>query len=189
MNILLPKNESDINGFIHKLKKLKVSCSESSYVDNANCVYAIKPSLDMHFHSNSSANQWLNVSFPRNKVLLTHYSYQAPSYSQSYWRGPRSWIFRGLNEKNEWIPLDDVFNEGPNSDHGVLTRKVNQSAAFSAFSIQMYGINYYNDASLRVYKIDFFGSIDPPFGYVRSLVCRRRGFLNVACLIMNTASS
>ena len=170
MNILQPKNNSDINGFIHKVKHLKVSCNESSCADGVHCNNAINPSIDIHFCSKSAQNQWMNVSFPKNKILLTHYSYQAPSYDDIGWRGPKSWIFRGLNEMNEWIDLDVVDNEGPDFDHGVLTRSVNQSGLFSAFSLQMYGINYYGNQQLRVYKIDFFGSIDPPIGYIKS--CR-----------------
>ena len=189
MNVLLPKNDSDINGFIHKIKALEKTCSSSSSMDGLGCYRAIKNSYDNYFCSVDFENQWMNVSFPKNRILLTHYSYQAPSYSKTWHRGPKSWIFRGLNEKNEWVDLDVVDKEGPDISYGVLTRRVNQSGIFSSFSIQMYGVNYYGEYKFRVYKIDFFGSIDPPFGYIKSCKCKKHNIPNVICLLMNAVTS
>ena len=188
MNILLPKNSSDINGFIHKVKRLKVTCEQSSTIDGAVCNNAIDPLEDYYFCSNNSANQWMNISFPRNRILLTHYSYQSPIYSAEWRKGPKSWVFRGLNEKKEWVDLDVVDNEAPKISNGIITRNINKSSLFSAFSLQMYGTNYYEENNLRINKIDFFGSISPPFGYYKSCICKKYQISRLICLCMNIIS-
>ena len=175
MNILVPNNSSDIFGFIHRIKNLNVSCKASSEENsNYDCLKAINPNEKIHFHSADILNQWINVTFNRNKILLTHYSIQAPNSNLSYhWCGPQSWIFRGLNEKGEWIDLDNVTNSGISEALSVVTRSINESNLYRSFSVQMYGLNYFDNPSLRIYKIDFFGSIDPPPGCFKTIACKQ----------------
>ena len=175
MSILQPNNATDIYGFIHKYKKFGVKCSSLTQEnDEFSCLNAITPSINKHFHSGSFANQWMNVSLIKRKILLTHYSIQSPNRTEGSWWGPPiSWIFRGMKENGEWIDIDNVANSGISSSLSIITRKVNDSTPFKSFSIHMYG-NGYSDQTLRIYKIDFFGAIDPPLGYFKSLYCKRK---------------
>ena len=170
-----PTNTSDIHGLIYKAL-LSVNCSSSSQESQKySCLNAINPLVALHYHSGESANQWMNVSIINDKIKITHYSIQTPNLAESSaWCAPKSWVFRGMKENGEWITLDDVANSGLSKSLLVLTRKVNANARFKAFSLQMYGENYCSNPSLRIYKIDFFGTVNPEICNCRSYVCRHK---------------
>ena len=65
-NFVLPSNQSDINGFIHKINNIYVTCDASGEETELYCCEnAIDTGVDNHFHSGIHENSWLQVSFPK----------------------------------------------------------------------------------------------------------------------------
>ena len=153
----VPLNSSDINGIIHKLKNVKVTCkSIEPAMSGSSCMNAINISHDFHFcGSRNTYDQWLSLSFPRIKIYLTHYSIQAPNIEAA----PKSWKFFGKKE-GKWILLDTVKESKLNTAfYSVLTRRVSEEGPFNEFNVTTNETNYKDRNEFRIHKIDVFGFI------------------------------
>lgn len=83
MNVLhpfanyVPTQENDINGVIHQIPKIKVNCESTLTPDEYSCINAITPLIDSHMRTwTNDENNWLNVNFSSNYMIVTHYSIQ-----------------------------------------------------------------------------------------------------------------
>ena len=109
--------------------------------------------------------------FQKNRIMISHYFIQSPKKdSNSFWTAPISWYLSGRKDDNsEWEVIDHVTESKIDGNLIVLTRSVNSSGPYTSFRLNMIGKNYGDITALRIYKLDFFGSIDPPYGCFMSL--------------------
>ena len=159
--VILPTNNRDINGIIHRVKDIKVTCDStepSSF--GASCVNTITPLKDYHYCSGyNAANSWLSISFPNKNIYITNYSIQAPADVKLGWYPPVSWKFYGIHN-HENILIDHVEQSNLNEfDKCIVTRKTELTGPFQSFNFSMYDKNYGEQPALRIYKIDIFGII------------------------------
>ena len=185
-----PKNNSDIYGIIHKIPNLKVNCSaKSSQQTSSTCWNAINPTHDFHFCSGSESDQWFQFIFPNILIKATHYSLQAPKDTMTGWYMPKSWEFFGIKENGALVSIDTVSESKLNEDKKIVTYAVDKVDTFVGFKLQMKGSNYQGSyTDLRIYKIDFFGSIKPIYGCLKSCACKKYQISRLICLCMNIAS-
>ena len=156
--IVLPNGDQDINGIIHQIPGLPVSCTSSSRAETiSDCQNAITPSHNYHFCANrDELNAWMTFTLGSYDVYLTNYSVQAPFYQDL--KAPVNWTFHG-QKGNEWILMDDVIDSGLFGSLKIITRTTNIFGPFSSFRISMNGLNYDSLPAFRIYKIDLFGFI------------------------------
>lgn len=163
--LILPKNDSDINGIIHKIRNINVTCVAKSYQQLSSvCWNAINISHDYHFCSGSGSSQWYQFTFPNTLIRATHYSIQSPTKTNSGWYMPKSWEFFGIKADGTTVSIDDVEESKLNEDKKIVVYKTNKVGVFTGFKLQMRGYNYQGSLyDLRLYKIDVFGTILPSF--------------------------
>ena len=189
--IFLPTSNNDINGIIHKVRNIKVTCNSTKEADNeAICENAIKPSINYHYCAvQSLENSWLSISFPNKYIYITNYSVQAPNTDvQPLWASPISWNFYGIGMHGE-KRLIDYVNESflDRGSKYVTTRKTELEGPFNSFNLTMIGKNYQKQPALRIFKIDIFGIIKTRIYFSSCLRTRnnyRIRFIFCVCLSM-----
>ena len=159
--VVLPTNNRDINGIIHRIKNIEVTCDSTEAAESVSkCVNAITPSKDHHYCSGYyAANSWLSISFANKNIYITNYSIQAPKDVNKGWYPPVSWKFYGIYNRVNTL-IDHVEQSNLNeSDKCIVTRKTELAGPFHSFNLSMYDKNYGNLPALRIYKIDIFGIV------------------------------
>ena len=157
--IFYPNNNSDINGIIHKNHGINVICSNSSQsASNSPCTNAISPETNFHFCSdNFLSEKWMTFTFQYHHIYTTQYSFQSPKTENwPSWCAPRNWGMEGFKDVG-WVVIDNITESGLDGFRQVITRGVSNSGPFSTFRIKINGLNYGNQRTLRIYKIDVFG--------------------------------
>ena len=152
-----PKNNSDINGVIHSISGIKVTCDSTSPAeDNSKCTNAITINHNYHYCSKrDTCNAWLSFSIDKLFVYATHYSVQAPLDQAA----PVSWKFYGRMNSN-WVEIDRVEESGLTAkNYEVLTRRVSKRGQFNNFNISTEEKNYDGGNEFRIFKIDVFGIV------------------------------
>ena len=155
-----PKNNSDINGFIHSLPLLHVTCKSSSYqVTGSQCINAITPSHNYHFTTNESDNEWFEMEFPNFPIYMQYYSLQVPNQTQSWgWFSPKSWELFGITLEGKTISIDNVTDSQLKGAYKVVTYHISNPNFYIGLRLVMQGVNYGGYKDLRFHKIDVFGS-------------------------------
>ena len=170
MWLIKPKNNYDINGFIHKYPRINVSAScstvrgyDSETGRNFPCDAPITvSSTDIWYSNNDNYNSY-TVSFNDFSIYLNYYSVKVGE-DQAF---PKQWILERIDANNNPTTLSTVHESQLNTNWAVKTFKnEGPKGPFKQFKFTSTGLNYIptsNEAynkyhlSFYLYKVDFFG--------------------------------
>lgn len=112
------------------------------------------------FSINPGSPEYIVLNLTKNKFYVTYYSYQSPNTNQDKnWYPLSNWILEGSNDFKNYYIIDNATNLDLYSSKKVITRKIENHGVYSSFKLTMVGKNSGNINGLRVFKLDFFGSL------------------------------
>ena len=176
---ILPKNDHDIRGVIHKRALITAHAYASSVFDDSYAThdpnYTINPSSKRWWTSKNTPHQYLIINFTQ-KLWITNYSVQSIEIDENNHHA-RQWDFFGIRSNGEEVLLDTVTNSKINGSLLVETRPIIKNEDyFTGFKILNTGNDYGGKNYLRFFKVDFFGIVEVSKMYcTRAFIKSKRG--------------
>ena len=166
---ILPKTDEDINGIIHRMKRIKAKATCSTTRPKTGdrifeCNAPINISSPNFWYSGSyTIGQTYTVSFIDYIIRIKHYSVQV-SNDVAF---PKAWKLEGKGYNDQWELISTVSESKLNTGYRIRTFKVDKEGSYQHFRFTNTGNNYFLDDitysnAFYLYKVDFFGFIKSP---------------------------
>jgi hypothetical protein len=156
-----PYKGSDSKGIVNYSLALKqnvvvfnVSSTYSIYSVDALCGNIEKSD---HWCSKGGIGNWLLVTFNGIKPKITHVYIKSHPYTEYFLK---SWKLEGSNDNSSWTELFSIYESSDLDRWNEKVYRVNNpnKLPFSFYKFTNTGPNN-NDASMRITKVDFYGTL------------------------------
>lgn len=126
-------------------------------------------------------NNWIKISFKKNKVALTHYTIKA--WNHDYLK---SWEFVGSNDNNKWTSIHSGrMNEKPSGNLINITFKTDNSEPFRFIKLINTGYRFANnDERFVIHRLELFGFFFSYNDIKQTLKCKMHSSGNLVIMIL-----
>ena len=143
----------------HDESEYKIEASSCSTYGHPNEVVNQEPSL-AYWESEDKPEQYIQFDFINKKVLLNAYSLRSSS-NETDMLHPKSWIFAGSNDEEEWFTLDQQDHSVDlNSGNAEMSWECSNRTSDNPFRfirLQMVEPNHFGSWIFRLSRIELFG--------------------------------
>ena len=164
---IYPSNNQDLRGIINIFPNWKPKCeaTEENYPEYR-CENAITPTESGHYCSKwNIQNAFIDIILEK-PLYITNYTVQG-SVVTFDWKNMQKWSLYGIDNDNQ-ILVDRVEESNILESSQIITFSVKYSGYFNKFrltDVEAYEGSGGGSTTLRLGKIDFFGSIFFPIFY------------------------
>ena len=184
MKLVLPQNDTDLSGLIHKYPHISREISASSFYDNVVIPENVFDPFSPHdWETKSEKSSWISIFFPKTNILLSHYSLKTPSYA-TYAFFPRCWdVYGRYSNSNTEVLLSSITESGMNDNNITRVFPIFNNHLFNWFKF-VKTCDSYHASQTRSYfaigKIDFYGTLQEVFVHKTF----KRNYFTLFCIII-----